>query len=189
MLAAMDRKGVSELLRVTVRTVKNWEQGKSRVPYSAYRLLRIHGCYDLPGAAWSGWRLAGDTLWSPERRGFRPFDLAWWGLTVAMAREWKRIYAGSSVSGNEIAAQLTITAADVLPGGLLSVDKRPPLHGGEAQGGGVDAALPHDRSNRPQAGEPGVCRSGSSADGEAGRTGSAAGATGRGGSLTSVSDK
>ena len=32
LIAAMDRKGVAELLRVTVRTVKNWEQGSHVSP-------------------------------------------------------------------------------------------------------------------------------------------------------------
>lgn len=88
MLAALTRAQAAQLLRVTVRTLRNWEQGKARVPYSAYALLCIHGGYALPGEAWAGWRIRGDALYSPEGLAFRASDAAWWSLTCAMAREW-----------------------------------------------------------------------------------------------------
>lgn len=88
LLAALTRAQAAHLLRVTVRTLRNWEQGKVRVPYSAYALLRIHGGYALPGEAWQGWRIRGDALYSPEGLAFRASDAAWWSLTCAMARQW-----------------------------------------------------------------------------------------------------
>ena len=50
------------MLHVTVRTLQNWESGKIRVPYSAFRLLRICTGYELPGSDWKGWKLSGDAL-------------------------------------------------------------------------------------------------------------------------------
>jgi|LNFM01.2.fsa_nt_gb transcriptional regulator with XRE-family HTH domain len=83
--SALTIKAAAEVLGVTPQTVRNWEAGRSRVPYSAFKLLRILGGYALPGQAWRGFYVRGDTLWSPEGKAFRSADLAWWGLTVAMA--------------------------------------------------------------------------------------------------------
>lgn len=96
--AGLDRKATAQLLRVTLRTVRNWERGATRPPYSAFKLMRILRCYELPGEAWAGWRLHGDTLWSPEQKPFRPYDLGWWGLTVSMARAWMRRYGAQAES-------------------------------------------------------------------------------------------
>ncbi len=82
------RRGAAEVLGVQPQTIRNWEAGRSRVPYSAFKLLRILGGYALPGEAWRGFYLRGDTLWSPEGKPFQASDLAWWGLTVAMARSF-----------------------------------------------------------------------------------------------------
>jgi DNA-binding transcriptional regulator YiaG len=92
LLAGFTRSDAAEALFVSERTVRNWEAGRAAVPYSAFKLIKVLGRYDLPGAAWDGWRLNGDTLWSPERKPFRPHELAWWGLTCAMARSWLQRY-------------------------------------------------------------------------------------------------
>lgn len=96
----VDRVECAALLRVSARTVRNWERGVTRPPYSTFKLLRILRGFELPGDAWRGWYLKGDTLWSPEGKPFRPFDLGWWSLTVSMARAWTRgigLVAASSV--------------------------------------------------------------------------------------------
>jgi Phage protein len=77
-------------LRVSERTVHNWEAGRVRIPYAAYKLIRILRGYELPGFEWKGYRLIGDTLWSPENRPFRAADARWWTLTVQMAHEYRR---------------------------------------------------------------------------------------------------
>lgn len=66
LLAGLTCSQAAQLLRVTVRTVRNWEQGKARVPYSAFEFLRISSGYALPGAPWVGWSIRGDALYSPE---------------------------------------------------------------------------------------------------------------------------
>lgn len=97
--AALSRKSAAELLGVSVKTVGNWEAGRTAIPYSAFKLLRILGGYALPGKDWAGFYLRGDTLWSPEGKAFAVCDLAWWGLTVAMARSFRDSRRRSPSSG------------------------------------------------------------------------------------------
>jgi len=108
--AGLDRKATAQLLRVTLRTVRNWERGATRPPYSAFKLMRILRCYELPGEAWAGWRLHGDTLWSPEQKPFRPYDLGWWGLTVSMARAWMKRY---DAQAERVRVDVVLTPEDV----------------------------------------------------------------------------
>lgn len=82
----------AKILHVTERTVRNWEAGTARPPYSAYKLMRIlRGC-DLPNGcgllsnAWAGWSFQRDLLVSPEGRTFKGTDSAWWSLLVQRAK-------------------------------------------------------------------------------------------------------
>src|SRR3546814_18321835 len=82
---ALSVGAAAKVLHVTARTLHNGEAGASRVPYAAYKLLRLLRGGELPGAAWKGWRLHGDTLYSPEGHGFGARDHAWWSLLVRRA--------------------------------------------------------------------------------------------------------
>lgn len=82
----------ADLLHVTARTVANWESGDTRIPYSAFKLLRILVGHELPGAAWEGWCVRGDTLCSPANRTFKPHELAHISNQFAMARFWQADY-------------------------------------------------------------------------------------------------
>ena len=87
----------AKVLHVTERTLHNWESGATRIPYSAYKLMRIlRGC-ELPLLAgprelsWRGWYFQGGKLISPEGRAFVGSDFAWLSLLVERARlGWKR---------------------------------------------------------------------------------------------------
>lgn len=81
-------KTASELLHVDQRTIINWESGRTRIPYAAYRLLRVLRNHELPHEAWDGWRLVGDTLYSPANRPFKPHELLYISSYFAMARFW-----------------------------------------------------------------------------------------------------
>lgn len=81
------------LLRVTLRTLQNWEAGKTRVPYAAYRLLRIMRNGELPGRQWAGWRLWGGKLYTPEGRWVEPWESSWWSLLVLQARAFRDLMA------------------------------------------------------------------------------------------------
>lgn len=59
-LARLTQKQAADMLHVTTRSIHNWETGKVKIPYSVFRLLRISTGFELPGAAWRGWKLFGD---------------------------------------------------------------------------------------------------------------------------------
>lgn len=83
---------VAKLLHVTTRTVRYWFSGKTAVPYSAYKLVRIMARYELPAPAWKGWLFHSGKLWTPEGHGFMPNDCAWWALTVRKAAQFHVLY-------------------------------------------------------------------------------------------------
>lgn len=45
---------------------------------------------------WAGFAFKGGRLVTPEGREFEPQDLAWLGLTAALAQEWRRMMAEAS---------------------------------------------------------------------------------------------
>jgi hypothetical protein len=49
LLAGMTRKQAAQLLFVTLRTIQLWERCAVKIPYAAFRLLRIHTGYEPPG--------------------------------------------------------------------------------------------------------------------------------------------
>lgn len=104
--AGLTRLEAAEQLNVTSRTIQNWETGGARIPWMAYRMLRILRGYALPGFCWEGWTLRGRDLFSPTGRAF---DAAWL-LNVehvfAQARLWRQMYARSGIDK---------TASTVLP--------------------------------------------------------------------------
>ena len=80
-----------KMLHVNPRTVRYWISGKTLIPYSAYRLLRILTGAELPANGWDGWHMHSGQLWSPEGHGFKPNDSSWWGLLVRQARCFKTL--------------------------------------------------------------------------------------------------
>lgn len=88
----------AKLLQVTARTVANWECGASRIPYSAFKLLRYLANGALLPAAWKGWEIKGDTLWSPVGRAFRQHELTYIANYFTMARYWQADYERRSIA-------------------------------------------------------------------------------------------
>jgi hypothetical protein len=78
----------SELLDVTKKTVLNWEQGKSPIPYMAYRVLKMKVGYVFDDEFFKDWFVRGDTFWSPEGRGFKPHELRYISHYFWMGRKW-----------------------------------------------------------------------------------------------------
>ena len=92
----MNRLSIDEtakLLQVTSRTIAHWESGVTRIPYSAFKLLRILANGELLPTAWKGWVIKGDTLWSPINRPFRQYELTYISHYFTMARYWQADYA------------------------------------------------------------------------------------------------
>lgn len=79
------------MLAVTVKTLSNWETGRSRVPYAAFKLLKVLTGYELPGEAWERWSLRGDTLWSPDGRSFKAWELMQLVHVFSEARLWRDV--------------------------------------------------------------------------------------------------
>lgn len=80
------RADCGKFLHVTERCLRNWETGRHAIPYAAYRLLRIHCGYRLPGATWRGWSISRGKLCTPEGHELDPRDAAWWSLLVRRAQ-------------------------------------------------------------------------------------------------------
>ncbi len=110
--SGMTPEEAGKALHVTARTVRYWISGKVKVPYAAYRLLRIQRLWELPMPGWAGWHMHSGKLWSPEGHGFEPRDSAWWSLLVRQAKSFKTLYeremalsAAMRAAGAEGAAQ------------------------------------------------------------------------------------
>lgn len=75
-------------LGVSVRTVRNWENGFTCIPYAAFKLLRILSGWELPFRSWQGFSVRGDVLWTPEGKPLYAWEMNWLALTFSMARHW-----------------------------------------------------------------------------------------------------
>lgn len=93
--SGLTRVQVAEELNVTPRTVQNWETGGARIPWMAYRMLRILRGFALPGFAWEGWTLRNHQLFSPTGRSFDAVWLLNVEHTFGMARLWRQMYSRS----------------------------------------------------------------------------------------------
>lgn len=86
---------VAQFLQVSQRTVHVWLTGRVRIPFAAYKLLRIQLHYELPGEVWRGWHLSAGRLYTPEGHELRPQDFTWWGLLIRRAALFPTLYAAS----------------------------------------------------------------------------------------------
>lgn len=93
MLNRLSIDEAAKLLQVTSRTIAHWERGSTRIPYSAFKLLRCLANGELLPQAWKGWTIKGDTLWSPVGRPFRQHELTYLANYFTMARLWQADYA------------------------------------------------------------------------------------------------
>lgn len=87
--SGLTRTQAADLLNVTRRTIQNWELGGARIPWMAYKLLRILQGTALPGSAWDGWTVRGESIYSPTGR---QFDAVWLDnieLVYAQAKMWR----------------------------------------------------------------------------------------------------
>lgn len=73
-------------------SVKAWDRGISRVPWSVVKLLRVFRLGDLGALQpeWRGWSIGRAGLVSPEGLVYARGDFAWWSLTCRQAEAWRR---------------------------------------------------------------------------------------------------
>lgn len=76
----------AELLEVDIRTVRNWENGSTKIPYSAFKLVRLLGGYAILGKGWEEWSVYDGKLFSPSGRSFLPHELHYVSHFISMAR-------------------------------------------------------------------------------------------------------
>lgn len=90
----MSRAACADFLGVSLRTIRYWEAGRCRVPWSAVKLLRLLRQCDLGAlhARWEGFRLTADSLLTPDGRAFHLDALRYWWLTVEQARFCRQEY-------------------------------------------------------------------------------------------------
>jgi DNA-binding transcriptional regulator YiaG len=89
MTAGMTQQQAAEYLGVSVRTMRNWETGCNRIPYPAFKLVRMRAGAIVHVEGWEGWRFARDgALVTPDGRSFQPWELQNLTLVVGLARRY-----------------------------------------------------------------------------------------------------
>ena len=87
--SGMTQKQAAEYLGVSVRTMRNWETGCNRIPYPAFKLVRMRAGAIVHVEGWEGWRFARDgALVTPDGRSFQPWELQNLQLVVSLARRY-----------------------------------------------------------------------------------------------------
>ena len=92
--ARLTRTETAAFLGVTVRTIRNWENGDARIPYPAFKLIRMRagGIVHVPG--WNGWRFSTEgVLYSPDGRSFEASELYNIRHIFSMARCFREMRA------------------------------------------------------------------------------------------------
>lgn len=109
----MSAEACADLLHVTERTVRNWESGSSRIPYAAFKLVRVMRGGKFLGPEWHGWYVRYDRLITPEGHEIRAHEFAWWSLLVRQAREFQRLMRERRQ--NELDAPPAVAVSDGRP--------------------------------------------------------------------------
>jgi hypothetical protein len=88
------RHACAAYLGVSPNTVRCWEAGRSRMPWSAVRLLRLLRCGDLGALSdeWAGWTINRLGLHAPTGKTCRERDMRRWWLTCEQARLFREGY-------------------------------------------------------------------------------------------------
>ena len=131
----------ADLLDVDIRTVRNWENGSCKIPFAAFRLMRMSGGYALLGKAWEGWALWEGKLFTPAGRSFEPHELQYVSNYISMARLFlkDRKNLNPDVAARDRADARTLAASSK------------PLNAYTARGDASGAAAPTGASRRHEA--------------------------------------
>lgn len=120
-LLLMTREQAAKALDVTPRTIQNWETGGARVPWMAFRMLRILGGYGLPGEAWEGWTVRGADLIAPNGFTFTASELEYLELVFARARSFSELY---EAEGRARVARKVVPFPDRFQGSQIDHNER-----------------------------------------------------------------
>lgn len=87
--AGLTAQEVADYLGVTRRSITNWENGTRRIPYPAFKLVRMRAKALVHVEGWDGWRFARDgALVSPAGHSFHSWELDQLRLVVGLARRY-----------------------------------------------------------------------------------------------------
>jgi DNA-binding transcriptional regulator YiaG len=86
--ARLSRATTSALLGVSLRTLRNWENGVSRIPYAAFKLLRLLLGEELPAPGWDRWSIREGVLVAPNGYTYEAWQLEYIQWVFAAARLW-----------------------------------------------------------------------------------------------------
>lgn len=87
--AGLTQVQAAEYLGVSLRTVRNWETGANRIPFPAFKLVRMRAKAIVHVEGWDGWRFARDgALVTPTGRFFQPWELQNLEMVVGLARRY-----------------------------------------------------------------------------------------------------
>lgn len=82
---SLSRPAVAKMLHVSLRTLHNWETGKVRIPYAAYKLIRLFNSYEIFHPIWKDWRIVGSRLITPEGHALEAGNFHWLSLMARRA--------------------------------------------------------------------------------------------------------
>lgn len=103
--AGLTQAEAARFLGVTERTIRNWEKGGTRIPYPAFRLIRMRAGGIVHALGWDGWRFGRDgALFSPEGHAFQPWELSQLRLVFRMAEHFRKLAAEGRAGRASVAA-------------------------------------------------------------------------------------
>ena len=131
--------GCAALLRVSERTMRGWESGATRIPYTAYKLLRLlRGGRVLSHPDWKHFTVRGNVLISPEGHEFVAGDLGWLSLLVRRARAFAKRQVDrtdlASTEGRPAAPAAAALCPACRPNGQQEEQAASPENGGSSLG-------------------------------------------------------
>ena len=78
-------------MHVSLRTLHNWETGKVRIPYAAFKLIRLFNSYEIFHPIWKDWRIVGSRLVTPEGHSLEASNFHWLSLMARRSDAFGRI--------------------------------------------------------------------------------------------------
>ena len=104
----LSRGACASVLGCSVRTVRAWDVGARRVPWSVVKLLRLLRMGDLGALRpeWRGWTLNRSGLVSPEGIAYSRGDLGWWSLTCRQAEAFRQYRAAQRRGARDLLSDI-----------------------------------------------------------------------------------
>ncbi len=135
-------------LDVDVRTIRNYENGVSRIPYPAIRLIRMAAGYQLAGRGWENWSFWQGKLWSPEGRSFEAHELRYIASYISIARSAIKEYEEQRAFGaNPLILRTVFDSAEPKAAAGSTIEREPASAATAASGAGLvhDTAVEFER--------------------------------------------